>query len=48
MADIDFLENSHTFAESEMKTISPVKPEQMNGYDCGLFLLTYTEKILER
>ena len=35
------------FSADEMALIEPVKPEQDNGYDCGLFLLTYTEKIFD-
>ena len=27
------------FTEKEMGLIEPVKPEQKNGYDCGIFLL---------
>ena len=42
------VENLRKFDESEMQLICPVKLEQQNGYDCGIFLLTYLEKIFER
>ena len=35
------------FTEKEMGLIEPVKPEQKNGYDCGIFLLTYIEKVFD-
>ena len=35
------------FTEKEMKLIEPVKPEQKNGYDCGIYLLTYIEKVFD-
>ena len=35
------------FTEKEMMLIEPVKPEQKNGYDCGIFLLTYIEKVFD-
>ena len=28
-----------------MQTLRPVKPEQHNGFDCGIYLLHYVEKI---
>ena len=37
-----------TFSQSEMKLITPVIPGQDNVVDCGLFLLTYSEKVFER
>ena len=33
------------FSADEMVLIEPVKPEQNNEYDCGIYLLTYIEKI---
>ena len=33
------------FSADEMALIEPVKPEQNNEYDCGIYLLTYIEKI---
>ena len=32
----------------EMKVIRPNIPQQKNGFDCGVFLLHYAEKMLER
>jgi Ulp1 family protease len=41
-------ETFHTFDNSEMEFICPVLPRQQNGFDCGIFLLTYLEKLFER
>ena len=38
----------YAFSEEEMPSIFPIKPEQHNGFDCGIFLLTYIENILLR
>lgn len=46
--NFDFAETFHTFDNSEMKVICPVLPKQQNGYDCGVFLLQYSEKLFER
>jgi len=32
----------------EMKVVRPNIPQQRNGFDCGVFLLHYAEKMLER
>jgi len=32
----------------EMKVVRPDIPQQRNGYDCGVFLLHYAEKLMER
>ena len=32
----------------EMKVVRPDIPQQKNGFDCGLFLLHYAEKLMER
>ena len=31
-----------------MRIIRPEKPEQINGFDCGIYLLLYVEKIFQR
>ena len=46
--NFDFAETFHTFDNSEMKVVCPVLPTQQNGFDCGVFLLTYSEKLFER
>ena len=48
MVQTDIHNNSYSFSEAEMPTISPVKPEQNNHYDCGIYMLTYIEKIFQR
>ena len=36
------------FSSKSMKVVRPVKPEQPNFSDCGIFLLQYVEKIFTR
>ena len=38
LEDVDFSKNS-------MRTLRPIKPEQHNYSDCGIYLLHYVEKI---
>ena len=33
------------FSKNSMRTLRPVKPEQHNYSDCGIYLLHYVEKI---
>ena len=35
------------FNDNQIVTLTPVVPEQPNGYDCGIFVLHYVEKFLE-
>ena len=37
-----------SFSKKRMKTVRPMKPEQENFTDCGLFLLHYVEKIFKK
>ena len=35
------------FSKNSMRTLRPVKPEQHNYSDCGIYLLHYIEKIFD-
>jgi len=35
----------YSFSGAEMRTVRPMKPEQENYSDCGIFLLHYVEKV---
>ena len=36
------------FSSKSMRVVRPVKPEQTNYSDCGIYLLHYVEKIFNR
>ena len=38
----------YEFSASQMPAIRPIKPQQENFSDCGIYLLHYTEKIFAR
>ena len=46
--NLDFAETFKAFDNSEMELICPVLPVQHNGFDCGVYLLHYSEKLFER
>ena len=39
------MSESVDFSKNSMRTLRPVKPEQQNYSDCGIYLLHYVEKI---
>jgi len=40
-------EDEYEFTSKQMRTIRPLKPEQENYSDCGIYLLQYIEKIFQ-
>ena len=42
------LEDVYEFSGKEMKTVRPIKPEQENFSDCGIYLLHYIEMMFKR
>ena len=40
-------DQDQTFADAEIEVVAPMKPEQDNYTDCGIYLLEYVERMFK-